>query len=264
MTPWLQFKYVIAILFVSLGCQNIVKVGREPAAWKQVGSPCREARDCNSHLICQQGWCRQPQQKKEAYENCRSPQECRSLRCENQKCTPTNLVPADNGTICFAGLETNCRSQKMNVSGFCVPSSRFPGFPGMDCRIGPDCISQNCGPDFKCKPGPDSLSCAWITQDCENDRDCCSEICRDKNSRGLGKCGGRTVSSCLYGNCSDSIGKVCAGPNQPVRTATECCSLRSIGGFCVNDPNSRAQMCLVPEDCASGQTCHPKQKICTP
>lgn len=250
------FFFISSIL---ISCTTFQKdiIDRSPSGYGDMSSPCRDARDCSNSLICKSGWCRLPSSQKEAYETCRAPGECVSGRCENNKCMPSSISPADNDQLCFMGVPTNCRSNK-DYYGKCQASSFFPGFAGMSCSAPTDCISRRCGLDNKCLPGSDSLSCLWVNETCSSASDCCSKNCANN------RCVGKGSLSCSNGTCGNLVGKICAAGNQRVVFETECCSLRMNSNFCVQGSSSSPQYCLNQDDCANGMRCDLKQKICSP
>ncbi len=247
------------LIFILASCvtTNEITIERLPSSYGDFNSPCRDTRDCSLGLLCKSGWCRQPDTRKEAFETCRTYTECLSSRCENSKCVPSNLAPADNGQECFAGVPTNCRSNK-TVYGICQASSYFRGFAGMNCSMDTDCISNRCGVDKKCLAGSDSLSCKWVNESCSPSDNCCSGNCLN------GRCVGRGNSRCNQGQCSNLVGKVCAWEGQRVQFQTECCSLKMISNYCVRANSSSPVFCLQNSDCSNGMICDPRVKICVP
>lgn len=251
--------FLVGLFLILSSCvtSNKTAIERLPSSYGDWNSPCRDTRDCRSDLLCKSGWCRQPDAKKEAFENCRTYTECLSNRCENNKCVPSGLAPADNDQECFAGVPTNCRSNKV-VGDFCQASSYFRGFAGMNCSVDTDCISSRCGPNKKCNAGGDSLSCKWVNEMCSPTDSCCSGNCVNN------RCVGRGSLSCNQGQCSNLIGKVCATEGQRVQFETECCSLKMISNYCVKTNSNSPSFCLQNSDCSNGMICHPRDKICVP
>lgn len=247
---------IFSILFSCVTNDKVV-IDRLPSSYGDSNSPCRDTRDCSFGLFCKSGWCRQPDVKKEAFEPCRTYTDCHSSRCENNRCVPSSLAPADNDQECFAGVPTNCRSGK-TTGGICQASSYFRGFAGMRCSSDTDCISNRCGFDKKCYAGNDSLSCKWVNETCSTFDNCCTGNCLNN------RCVGRGSLNCNQGQCPNLVGKICATEGQRVQFETECCSLKMISNYCVKANSNAPSFCLANSDCSNGMICHPREKICVP